>query len=197
MEVSRPYVNTVDVIDFGIDKRFFRLPVSGILAQEGITPNGPQIAIINALEDPRHRFVTACVSRRVGKSFIAYTLGFLKLLEPNVKVLVVAPNYSLANIGWSQIRGLIKKYGLQTERENAKDKEIELANGSLFKLASAAQADSAVGRSYDFIIFDEAAISDVGGDAFRVQLRPTLDKPNSKALFISTPRGGNWFKEFY
>ncbi|WP_459625755.1 hypothetical protein, partial [Enterobacter hormaechei] len=110
----------------------------------------------------------------VGKSFIAYTLGFLKLLEPNVKVLVVAPNYSLANIGWAQIKGLIKKYGLQTERENAKDKEIELANGSLFKLASAAQAVSAVGRSYDFIIFDEAAISDVGGDAFDIQLRPTL-----------------------
>ncbi len=44
---------------------------------------------------------------------------------------------------------VLLKYGLQTERENAKDKEIELANGSLFKLASAAQADSAVGRSYD------------------------------------------------
>lgn len=197
MEISRDYINTQDVVDFGIDKRFFKLPVANLLAQEGITPNSPQIAIINALEDPRHRFVTACVSRRVGKSFIAYTLGFLKLLEPNVKVLVVAPNYSLANIGWSQIRGLIKKYGLTTERENAKDKEIELANGSLFKLASAAQADSAVGRSYDFIIFDEAAISDVGGDAFSIQLRPTLDKPNSKALFISTPRGGNWFKVFY
>ncbi|WYX90295.1 terminase large subunit [Salmonella phage KKP_3822] len=81
MKVSRDYINTTDVIDFGIDKRFFRLPVSSILAQEGITPNAPQIAIINALEDPRHRFVTACVSRRVGKSFIAYTLGFLKLLE--------------------------------------------------------------------------------------------------------------------
>lgn len=112
-------------------------------------------------------------------------------------MLVVAPNYSLANIGWDQIRKLIKKYGLKTERENAKDKEIELSNGSLFKLASAAQADSAVGRSYDFIIFDEAAISDVGGSAFSIQLRPTLDKPNSKALFISTPRGGNWFREFY
>lgn len=197
MEISRSYINTTDVVDFGVDKRFFKFPVSGLLATEGITPNGPQCAIINALEDPRHRFVTACVSRRVGKSFIAYTLGFLKLLEPNVKVLVVAPNYSLANIGWAQIKGLIKKYGLQTERENAKDKEIELANGSLFKLASAAQADSAVGRSYDFIIFDEAAISDVGGDAFDIQLRPTLDKPNSKALFISTPRGGNWFKRFY
>lgn len=197
MEVSRSYVNTVDLVDFGIEKRFFKLPIENLLDVESITPNPPQIAIINALNDPRHRFVTACVSRRVGKSFIAYTLGFLKLLEPGTLVLVVAPNYSLTNIGWAHIKGLIKKYGLETVKENAKDKEIELSNGSLFKLASAAQADSAVGRSYDFIIFDEAAISDKGGDAFNIQLRPTLDKPNSKALFISTPRGGNWFKVFY
>lgn len=197
MKISRDYIRTKDVINFPIEERFFKLPVENMLESEGIVPNEPQTAIINALNDPRHRFITACVSRRVGKSFIAYTLGFLKLLEPNVKVLVVAPNYSLTNIGWAHIKGLIKKYGLETVRENAKDKEIELSNGSLFKLASAGQADSAVGRSYDFIIFDEAAISDKGGDAFEIQLRPTLDKPNSKALFISTPRGGNWFKQFY
>lgn len=197
MQVSRRYVNTQDIVDFGVQDRFFKFPVSGLLAKEGIEPNSPQIAIINALEDPRHRFVVACVSRRVGKSFIAYTLGFLKLLEPGVKVLVVAPNYSLANIGWDQIKKLINKYGLKTVRENSKDKEIELENGSLFKIASAAQPDSAVGRSYDLIIFDEAAISMDGGSAFDIQLRPTLDKPNSKALFISTPRGNNWFKVFY
>ncbi|QHJ82539.1 MAG: hypothetical protein [Bacteriophage sp.] len=197
MKISRSYINTKDVIDFPASDRFFKLPVNNFLDIEGITPNPPQIGIINALNDPRHRFVTACVSRRVGKSFIAYNLGFLKLMEPGTLVLVVAPNYSLTNIGWSHIKGLIKKYDLTTVRENAKDKEIELSNGSLFKLASAAQADSAVGRSYDFIIFDEAAISDKGGNAFDVQLRPTLDKPNSKALFISTPRGGNWFKKFY
>ncbi|ATS94108.1 terminase large subunit [Pectobacterium phage DU_PP_V] len=197
MQVSRKYVNTKDIVDFGVERRFFKFPVSGILSKEGITPNNPQVAIINALEDPKHRFVVACVSRRVGKSFIAYTLGFLKLLERNVKVLVVAPNYSLANIGWDQIKKLINKYGLKTVRENSKDKEIELDNGSLFKIASAAQPDSAVGRSYDFIIFDEAAISPEGGNAFDIQLRPTLDKPNSKALFISTPRGNNWFKMFY
>ena len=29
-------------------------------------------------------------------------------------------------------------------------------------------------------------------------LRPTLDKPQSKCIFISTPRGrNNWFAEFY
>ena len=46
-------------------------------------------------------------------------------------------------------------------------------------------------------MIDEAAISDKGGSAFSVQLRPTLDKANSKVLFISTPRGNNWFFDFY
>ena len=197
MELSREYISRTEITNYPVAERFFKLPVDKMMETEGIIPNEPQIAIINSLNDPNIRFVVGCVSRRVGKSFIAYTLGFLKALEPNVKVLIVCPNYSLANIGWTQIKGLIKKYGLETDKENAKDREIEMSNGTLIKLASAGNADSAVGRSYDFIIFDEAAISAKGGDAFSVQLRPTLDKPNSKALFISTPRGANWFQEFY
>ena len=64
-------------------------------------------------------------------------------------------------------------------------------------MGSVNQVDSVVGRSYDLIIFDEAALVD-GRDAFNVALRPTLDKDNSKAIFISTPRGrNNWFSEFY
>jgi len=58
--------------------------------------------------------------------------------------------------------------------------------------------DSSVGRSYNLIIFDEAALSEGGEDAFEVSLRPTLDRPGSKALFISTPRGkNNWFSKFF
>ena len=64
-------------------------------------------------------------------------------------------------------------------------------------MGSVNQVDSCVGRSYDLIIFDEAALVD-GRDAFNVALRPTLDKDNSKALFISTPRGrNNWFSQFW
>ena len=64
-------------------------------------------------------------------------------------------------------------------------------------MGSINQVDSVVGRSYDLIIFDEAALTD-GRDAFNVALRPTLDKDNSKAIFISTPRGrNNYFAEFY
>lgn len=203
MFCSRDYINCDEILDFPLDKRFFAFDVNAFIqemkADNGspIIPNRPQIAIINAINDPRHRFVVACVSRRVGKSFISFALAFLKSLEPNNKILVVAPNYSLAEIGWSEIKKYIKQFGLQTLKENAKDREILLSNNTLIKLASAERADSAVGRSYDLIIFDEAALSDKGGDAFQIQLRPTLDKPNSKAIFISTPRGSNYFKTFF
>lgn len=203
MYCSRDYINCDEIVDFPLDKRFFAFDVNNFIAQmtadngSPIIPNRPQIAIINAINDPRHRFVVACVSRRVGKSFISFALAFLKSLEPNNKILVVAPNYSLAEIGWSEIKKYIKQFGLTTIKENAKDREILLSNNTLIKLASAERADSAVGRSYDLIIFDEAALSDKGGDAFQIALRPTLDKPNSKAIFISTPRGSNYFKTFF
>lgn len=48
------------------------------------------------------------------------------------------------------------------------------------------------------IIFDEAALGPDAENAFNVSLRPTLDKPGAKAIFISTPRGkNNWFSHFF
>jgi len=94
-------------------------------------------------------------------------------------------------------RKLLNTFDVELERSNAKDKIIELTNGSTIRMGSIGQVDSVVGRSYDLIIFDESALNDKGAEAFNIQLRPTLDKPNAKALFISTPRGKNWFYEFY
>jgi phage terminase large subunit len=104
----------------------------------------------------------------------------------------------LSQISFDLQRTLIKHFDLEVRRDNAKDKIIELSNGSTVRMGSINQVDSTVGRSYDLIIFDEAALSADGRDAFNVALRPTLDKVNSKAIFISTPRGkSNWFAEFY
>jgi len=109
----------------------------------------------------------------------------------------MSPNYSLSQISFDLQRQLIKHFDLEVAKDNAKDKVIELTNGSTIRMGSINQVDSCVGRSYDLIIFDEAALAD-GRDAFNVALRPTLDKDNSKAIFISTPRGkNNWFAEFY
>ena len=197
IEISRADIEPNFLMDFDAETRFIKLPIEGYMELLGIEPNSSQTAIINALNNPKYRFVTAAVSRRQGKTYISNIIGQLVCLVPDSHVLLMSPNYSLSQISFDLQRGLIKHFDLEVIRDNAKDKVIELSNNSTIRMGSINQVDSVVGRSYDLIIFDEAALTD-GRDAFNVALRPTLDKDNSKAIFISTPRGrNNYFAEFY
>ena len=197
IDISRADIESKFLMDLDAETRFIKLPIEGYMDLLGITPNSSQTAIINAINNPKYRFVTAAVSRRQGKTYISNIIGQLVCLVPDSHVLLMSPNYSLSQISFDLQRGLIKHFDLEVIRDNAKDKVIELSNNSTIRMGSINQVDSVVGRSYDLIIFDEAALTD-GRDAFNVALRPTLDKDNSKAIFISTPRGrNNYFAEFY
>jgi len=197
IEISRADIVPDYLMELSPENRFIKLPIEGYLDLLGVAPNTSQTAIINAINNPKYRFVCAAVSRRQGKTYISNIIGQLVCLVPNSHVLLMSPNYSLSQISFDLQRNLIKHFDLEVTRDNAKDKVIELSNQSTIRMGSINQVDSVVGRSYDLIIFDEAALTD-GRDAFNVALRPTLDKENSKAIFISTPRGrNNYFAEFY
>lgn len=201
MKISRPDIRSDQIIvpttswlHFGeqkidIDKFASMLGYEELIA--------PQIAMINAYLDPQYRFITACLSRRTGKTIAANLIGNIVGLFPNTNILIICPDYSLANISWDLQQKYFGKLGIKMSKSNVRDREMVTDHGSMIKLASAEKADSAVGRSYDLIIFDEAALHEKGKDVFDVALRPTLDKMNSKCIFISTPRGDNYFKEFY
>ena len=198
--VSRADVNRDVIVEFDPQKRFIKLPIDNYLKLLGIydTINRPQIALINAVNDPKYRFVCAALARRLGKTYIANVIGQLVTLVPNCNVLIISPNYNLSTISFELQRRLIKHFDLEITRDNLKDKIIELSNGSTIRMGSLGTVDSTVGRSYDLIIFDEAALGEGGEAAFNVALRPTLDKPSAKAIFISTPRGkNNWFSQFW
>tara|TARA_B100001248_G_scaffold235993_1_gene199109 strand:+ start:1484 stop:2788 length:1305 start_codon:yes stop_codon:yes gene_type:complete len=197
VQVSRADIISKELLDLQSETRFLKLPVTQYLDLLGVSPLPSQVAIINAINNSKYRFVCAAVSRRQGKTYIANIIGQLVSLVPNSNILIMSPNYSLSQISFDLQRQLIKHFDLEVAKDNAKDKVIELSNGSTVRMGSVNQVDSCVGRSYDLIIFDEAALAD-GRDAFNVALRPTLDKDNSKAIFISTPRGrNNWFAEFF
>ena len=197
VQISRADVSSGEILDLQSETRFLKLPTDPYLDLLGVTPLPSQVAIINAINNPKYRFVCAAVSRRQGKTYIANIIGQLVSLVPGSNILIMSPNYSLSQISFDLQRNLIKHFDLEVAKDNAKDKVIELSNGSTVRMGSVNQVDSCVGRSYDLIIFDEAALAD-GRDAFNVALRPTLDKDNSKAIFISTPRGrNNWFAEFF
>ena len=197
LEISRKDVTATSLMDYDAETRYLKLPVKGYLDLLNIDPIPSQTALINSINNPKYRFVCAALSRRQGKTYISNVIGQLMALIPNTNILLMSPNYSLSQISFDLQRNLIKHFDLEVTRDNAKERIIELSNGSTVRMGSINQVDSCVGRSYDLIIFDEAALVD-GRDAFNVALRPTLDKPNSKAIFISTPRGrNNWFADFY
>ena len=197
LEISRKDIPKGDIVEYSSEDRFIKLPIMPYMDLLGITPIPSQVAIINAINNPKYRFICGAVSRRQGKTYISNIIGQLMALVPNSHVLLMSPNYSLSQISFDLQRQLIKHFDLEVTKDNAKDRVIQLSNGSTLRMGSINQVDSCVGRSYDLIIFDEAALVD-GRDAFNIALRPTLDKDNSKALFISTPRGrNNWFADFF
>ncbi len=199
LKISRPDVDAEEITSFSLAERFIKLDIRAYMELLGIweTVNRPQIALINAVNNPKYRFICAALARRLGKTFVANVIGQLVTLVPGANVLIISPNYNLSSISFELQRSFIKKFDLEITRDNLKDKIIELSNGSTIRMGSLSTVDSCVGRSYNLIIFDEAALGN-GRDAFNVALRPTLDRPNSKAIFISTPRGrNNWFAEFF
>jgi hypothetical protein len=198
--ISREDVDREAITEFPAASRFIKLPIVNYLKLLDIwdTVNRPQIALINAVNSPKYRFICAALARRLGKTYIANVIGQLVTLVPGSNVLIISPNYNLSTISFDLQRKLIRHFDLEVARDNLKDKIIELENGSTIRMGSLSTVDSCVGRSYDLIIFDEAALGEGGEAAFNVALRPTLDKPNSKAIFISTPRGkNNWFSQFW
>lgn len=200
MIVSRSDVVCDHIVEFPAETRLIKLPIQNYLKLSGDdeTINKPQMALVNAINDPKYRFVCAALARRLGKTYIANIIAHLVSLMPGVEILIMSPNYSLSTISFELQRKLINRFGIEIVRDNLKERVLEISNGSTVRMGSVGQVDSCVGRSYRIILFDEAALHPGGEDAFNIALRPTLDQPGSKAIFISTPRGKkNWFSRFF
>ena len=181
-----------------MSNKFFRLNIDKLLTKlpVPVTFNESQQAMINGLNE--NRFFVHIAARRTGKSYAAAILAFAKLLEPGQQVMVVAPNFSLSSIIWDYVTDLIKQLEIEVDRFNQKDKVVKLINGSVFRLLSANNRDSLVGRAANLLIVDEAAII-TNDEYFTRDLRPALSTYNdSRCLWISTPRGkGNYLYTYY
>ena len=154
LEISRKDIVGDKLMDYSAEERFLKLPVEGYMDLLNIEPIASQTAIINAINNPKYRFVCGAVSRRQGKTYIANIIGQLTALIPGSNVLLMSPNYALSQISFDLQRNLIKHFDLEVVKDNAKDRVIELSNNSTIRMGSINQVDSCVGRSYDLIIFD-------------------------------------------
>lgn len=134
------------------------------------------------------RFRVAACGRRWGKTRLGAALC-LMTASTGGRAWWVAPTYKVSEVGWR----LIRRMGQQVPGANIRhgDRLVALPGGGEIQVRSADNPDSLRGDGLDFVVIDECAF--VSEDAWQEALRPALSDKLGRALFISTPKGRNWF----
>ena len=101
----------------------------------------------------------------------------------------MAPSYKMANVGWRGIKRIAQQIPGTAVREA--DRMVTLPTGGEIQVRSADDPNSLRGEGLDFVVMDECAL--MAEAAWTEALRPALSDRKGKALFISTPKGRNWF----
>jgi len=146
------------------------------------------------------RFKIVNAGRRFGKTWLAGAFIMNKCLNYSKKVvLYIAPTSEMArDLMWDT---WIKEHipPEYVESKNEQFMTMKFKNGSRFHCLSADKPDRLVGKKADLMIVDECAIINSPKEDFYDKLQPLLSDKyvDGEALYISTPRGYNWFYDVY
>ena len=122
--------------------------------------------------------------------------AFAQMTVPGSYVWIVGPTMDLAEKEFRVAWNLIVNKGLiPTERKSERELFIKCANGSFLECRSEENPDQLIGEGLDFIVLAEAARLKLR--TWDQYLRPALADRQGGALFTSTPRGFNWFYDFF
>lgn len=137
------------------------------------------------------RFKVLVAGRRWGKTRLGVWLCIAKAMQGK-RTWWVAPTYAMALEGWKEIRTLGVDYGCVVKEY---EKTLYTPTGGQVTVRSADNPDRLRGAGLDYIVLDECAY--IKEDVWKEVLRPTLTERRGGALFISSPKGYNWFSRLY
>jgi len=153
-------------------------------------PTRPQRAVMTSSA----RFRVWDAGRRSGKTCGASNELLRKASSyPETECWWVSPYYELSRVGEDETRHWLPKAYIRNQSKS--ERWIELRNGTRLRFKSADNPDSLIGRGVKFVVVDEAAL--IPERTWQQALRPTLVDSHGEALFISTPRGMNWFFKMF
>lgn len=144
--------------------------------------------------DSTARFKVLQCGRRWGKSLISQIISIIGIVNGK-HVAYVTPTYQLSKIFFQDI---LKQIPLKLIKSaNKTDLVIELITGGTLSFLTGERLDNFRGRKFHTIILDEAAYIPDLELAWLNSIRPTLTDYKGNALFISTPRGKNYFYSLF
>lgn len=136
------------------------------------------------------RFRVVMCGRRFGKSELSQIEIILNALQGR-SVAYITPTYKLA-------RTFFDKLILTLPFESNKSElRINTVNGGTIEFFTGERLDNLRGRKFHFIVIDEASFIPNLEDGWLNSIRPTLTDYKGRALFLSTPKGKNYFYSLF
>jgi predicted phage terminase large subunit-like protein len=104
----------------------------------------------------------------------------------------IAPTYSVAGIGWTEVKGILAHFPVEFYQIHEADRTVEFLTKGSISFKSAERPENLRGESLSYAIFDEADFIDE--TVWVDSIRPALADQRGGAIFISTPYHENgWF----
>lgn len=149
-----------------------------------------------AIRNDNHRFKTACVHRRFGKTVLAVDWlddGCRNIELEYPRCYYIAPTYRAAKrIAWDMVKMLTSDIKV---KYNDYELSVDYPNGARLQLLGATEFQRHRGIYGDRVVMDE--LSHMPPGAWREVFRPALADRKGSAMFIGTPMGRDYFWELY
>jgi len=141
-----------------------------------------------AVWDEPCRFKVLASGRRWGKTMLG-SLACVHAGASGGRAWWVAPSYKMAQVGWRAVARLGRQVPGAVIRQG--DLMVRFPGGGTVQVRSADDPQSLRGEGLSLAVMDECAF--MSEAAWTEALRPALSDRLGGALFISTPKGRNWF----
>lgn len=136
------------------------------------------------------RFNVLMCGRRFGKSELCL-IKIIKTACFGQNLAYITPTYKLAKVFFNKLGNALPY------PKNQSDLKIDFPNGGSVEFFTGERLDGLRGRKFHGVIIDEAAfISDLE-NGWLNSIRPTLTDYKGWAMFLSTPRGQNYFYSLF
>jgi hypothetical protein len=144
----------------------------------------------------KKRFRTVCTGRRFGKTLcLAAELLDRGGCEKAGDYGWIAPTYNVADRGIEAFRTIADGFIQICGRAPTRVEFSGPAGPVRIWFLSADNPDNIRGFGFQGIVIDEAAM--ISPDVWNYVLRPTIAQTLGWAVFVSTPKGHNWFYDLY
>ncbi len=143
--------------------------------------------------ESKARFKVLMSGRRWGKSLICQVITCIEAMQGK-RVAYITPTYQLAKVFFDELARLMPS---NIAVPNRSDLTFKLISGGEIRFFTGERLDNLRGLKFDYAIIDEASYIPNLEEGWQNSIRPTLTDFQGKAIFLSTPRGKNFFYSLF